>query len=298
MADPVVADAPVFSIDGRPYAWRDVVDYARVRGVWDEIGTEAAARATVARDGDVDPATFDEAAAEFRHDRGLLAADELNAWLARRGVEVEDWLGYIRRSLVDIEAVEPGVGASPEEVWAEAVCSGRLDELAEELAERLAVSPGSNLDELEVAYGTYAEAVASDEALDREIAAARVDWIRVRYRRAVFADADTAAEAALAVRTDGLRLDDVATLAGVAVVDEESWIEDEEPALASLFVGAREGELVGPVVMPDGLLVAEIDAKLGADPADPAVRSRAAEAVVERSVRRIADERVVWHERL
>ena len=57
-------------------------------------------------------------------------------------------------------------------------------------------------------------------------------------------------------------------------------------------------KLVGPVAVSDGLLVAEILAKLPVDSADPAVRARATDAVVERAVRREADAHVVWHEPL
>ncbi len=289
MAEPAALDQPVFSIDDRAYTWRDVVAYARFLGIWDEIEE----RAALVEQADLDPEAVDAAAMTFRRERGLLAADELDAWLERRGITVDDWLAYVRRSLF------PGpVGEVPTsgDVWAEAMCSGRLDELADDLADRLAVAPESSLAELGEAFGAYASRVATDDAIDREIASARVEWIRVRYRAALFADAAAASEVALAVRADGEALTDVAALAGVEVDEVDTWLEDERPALASLFVGSSEGDLLGPLVVDDGLLVTEVLEKIPVDAADPAVRARAAQAIVERAVRREVDKTVVWHE--
>jgi len=289
VAEPAALDQPVFSIDDRAYTCRDVVAYARFLGIWDEIEETAA----LVEQADLDPEAVDDAAMTFRRERGLLAADELNAWLERRSVTVDDWLAYVRRSLF------PGaVGEVPTsgDVWAEAMCSGRLDELADDLADRLAVAPGSSLAELGEAFVAYASRVATDDAIDREIASARVEWIRVRYRAALFADAAAASEVALAVRADGEALTDVAALAGVEVDEVDAWLEDERPALASLFVGSSEGDLLGPLVVDDGLLVTEVLEKIPVDAADPAVRARATQAIVERAVRREVDKTVVWHD--
>jgi hypothetical protein len=35
----------------------------------------------------------------FRYDRGLLAADELQAWLDRWGMRSDDWTEYLQRAL-------------------------------------------------------------------------------------------------------------------------------------------------------------------------------------------------------
>ncbi len=293
MAEQAALDQPVFSIDDRVYTWRDIVAYARLLGIWDEI-EEGAGRGASEEKAGLDQEAIDEAAMTFRRERGLFAADELAAWLERRGITVNDWLAYVRRSFSghSVERHAP----TPDEVWAEAMCSGRLDELADDLADRLAVAPGSELEELEAAFGAYASRVVTDDAIDREIASARVEWIRVRYRAALFADAAAASEVALAVRADGETLANVAALAGVEVEAVDAWLEDEQPALASLLVGASEGDLLGPLVVEDGLLVTEVIKKVPVDAADQAVRARAAQAIVERAVRREVDETVVWHD--
>ena len=142
VAEQAALGQPVFSIADRAYTWRDIVAYARLLGIWDEI-EEGAARAASAEQAAPDPEAIDEAAMTFRRERGLLAADELAAWLDRRSITVDDWLAYVRRSLLG-HSVEQHAPTS-DEVWAEAMCSGRLDELADELADRLAVAPGSQL---------------------------------------------------------------------------------------------------------------------------------------------------------
>jgi hypothetical protein len=293
--EPDALGQPVFSIGEHTYTWRDVVRYAEVVGAWQEIAEEASMRVAADACTAVDPDDVDAAASAFRRERGLLSADDLDAWLERRGVSMDEWLAYVRGSLADAEAAG-NAAAPPDAIWAEAVCSGSLEELAGELADRLAVAPETPFEELEASFEAYGAEVASAEAVDREIASARVEWIRVRYDCARFDAPEAAAEAALAVRADGVRLSDVSDLAGVDVEQVETWVEEAEPALASLLIGACEGDLLGPVDVDEGALVVEIVEKLPVDASDPTIRARAAEAVVARTLRRQVDERVLWHE--
>ena len=82
-------------------------------------------------------------------------------------------------------------------------------------------------------------------------------------------------------------------------IDEcETWLEETDAALAPLLVAARPGELVGPVVSPDGALLAEVRTKTPADATDPAVRARAAATIAEQAASRVVNDTVVWHEHL
>ena len=188
---------------------------------------------------------MDDAARAFRHERRLLSADDLAAWLERREVSVDRWLEYVARSLARETA--GAATASEDDVWAEAMCSGRLDECAQTLACLLAVAPGRPFSDLDAAFAEFTRTVTTEQAIEREIVAARLDWIRIRFVAARFGTETAAAEAALCVRADGLAFADVANTAGVAVTEEEAWLEDADPALAPLLVAARESELVGPV---------------------------------------------------
>ncbi len=193
---------------------------------------------------------------------------------------------------------QPRAAVDDQDVWAEAMCSGRLDECARTLARVLAVAPDADLGSLEAAYEAFCDEVATDEAIAREIAAARLDWIRVRCLLAGFGEQHVAAEVALLVRLDGLAFAEAAAAAGTTTEQREIWLEDADPALAPLLAGVGRNELVGPVATADGFVIVEVHEKLPADPADPAVMARASTAAADRAADRLETDHVVWHEQL
>ena len=241
----------------------------------------------------------DKVAQAWRRERRLLAADDLAAWLERRGVTTESWLAYLRRAVARSAALaDPFAAVDADAVWAEAMCSGKLDECAKQLARMLAVAPDADLGSLEAAYEAFCDEVATDEAIAREIAAARLDWIRVRCLLAVFGERHVAAEVALLVRQDGLAFAEAAAAANTTTVQQEIWLEDADPALAPLLAGAGRNQLVGPVATADGFVIVEVHEKLPADPADPVVMARAVTAAADRAADRAETDHVVWHEQL
>ncbi len=172
-------------------------------------------------------------------------------------------------------SADASVAVDDQDVWAEAMCSGRLDECARTLARLLAVAPDADLGSLEAAYEAFRDEAATDEAIAREIAAARLDWIRVRCLLAGFGERHVAAEVALLVRQDGLAFAEAAAAANATTEQREIWLEDAEPALAPLLAGAGRNELVGPVATADGFVIVEVHEKFPADPTDPVVMARA-----------------------
>jgi hypothetical protein len=241
----------------------------------------------------------DKVAQAWRRERRLLAADDLAAWLERRGVTTESWLAYLRRAVARSAALaDPFAAVDADAVWAEAMCSGKLDECAKRLARMLAVAPDADLGSLEAAYEAFCDEVATDEAITREIAAARLDWIRVRCLLAVFGERPVAAEVALLVRQDGLAFAEAAAAANTTTVQLEIWLEDADPALAPLLAGAGRNQLVGPVATAGGFVIVEVHEKLPADPADPTVMARAVTAAADRAADRAETDHVVWHEQL
>jgi len=293
-------ERPVFTVDGDVYRWDDVVRFAKLRGDWDAILADVAAGLS-ARGDAVGPDEIDEAARSFRRERRLLAADELAEWLDRRGLTADEWLAYLRRTLAR-ERVRDVGAALPADVddysWAEAICSGRLEELARTLAKLVAVAPTVPFGELDAAYEEFALGAATEDAVAREIATARMDWIRIRYAAALFGDEEAAAEAVLCVHEDGQPFADVAETAGVAIEEHDVWLEEADPALAPRLVAARPGELVAPLETSDGVLVAEVLEKMPVRQDDPLVRARAAAVVAERTASRLVTDRVVWNEQL
>lgn len=307
----VVVDAdsargsPLFSVGADVYRWADVIEFARARGDWNALADEVRSGLQALRELELrgeapGEAEIDAAAREFRYERRLLAGDELVEWLDRRGVAYAEWSGYLERSLARDRL--PGVAGPENDVeaylWPEAVCSGRLDELAVTLARLVAVAPGAPLESLEDTFEDFCRKAASDELIAREISVSQLEWLRVVYESADFEDEDAAFEAALCVRDDGDTLAAVSARAGVMLEQRVEWLEQIEPALASGFLAARTGQLVGPVAARDRFRLALLLEKLAPSPDDELVRSRAAAVVAERAVERETSERVVWLEPL
>src|SRR4051794_41929927 len=89
---------PVFAVGGRTVSWDDVLRRAERTGELDAVRRETAAGlAALERDGPPAAGGVREAAAAFRYARHLLAADELEAWLADWGLTTDEWLGPPRR---------------------------------------------------------------------------------------------------------------------------------------------------------------------------------------------------------
>lgn len=298
---------PLFAVEGDVRRWEDVVALARARGDWEAVEADvraglAALRELEARGESPAQEEVEAAGRDFRYARGLLAGDELDAWLDRRGLVRADWGAYLerlaaRRRLPSArQATIPGEEVE-DYLWAEATCSGRLDALALALARGLAVAPGAPVDAVDAALDAFKRKAASEDLVVREIETNRLELLRFRYRSAGFENEDAAREAALCVG-DGEPLEAVAERAGVSVEERTEWLVELAPGLSTSFLAARPGDLVGPLADDDGYRLALLLEKLEPAVDDEVVRSRAAAAVAERAVEREASGRVVWLEPL
>lgn len=148
-----LAGRKVFTVGERTYLWSDV---ALASHLWGEAARlERRVREGVAclkrleASGEAPPPEIEEAADAWRYDRDLLAGDDMQAWLDERRLDLDEWLDFIRRSVLrrlwapDLDGILRSQRPGPREVeaalYAEGVCSGALSELAERLAGRAAV---------------------------------------------------------------------------------------------------------------------------------------------------------------
>ena len=135
-------------------------------------------------------------------------------------------------------------------------------------------------------------AAAAD--VEREIGARALDWTRVDLELLELDDADTAREVALCVRVDGRPLVEVADEIGVPVERRELYVEEAEQAGLPELLGAGAGELVGPVLRNDLFRVAYVLTRTPPSAADPVLRQRAVDYVVEHALQRAFETRVRW----
>lgn len=138
------------------YTWEDVLLAGILWGDWDALEAEVRAglaclkRLEEAEDEeDVLPEDeMNSAAEEFRYARDLVAAEEMGAWLERRGLTADDWMEYIRRSLLvkkwadALEEIQQEYPVDQDEVdeviLCDAICSRRATDWATRLAARAA----------------------------------------------------------------------------------------------------------------------------------------------------------------
>jgi hypothetical protein len=355
---PGLAGQRIFTVGSTSLSWEDLVVAACLWGDWTELearvrdGLACLARFDDLDEDDEDAPDEDEveaAAAEFRYARDLVAASDLEAWLERRGLDVDGWHDFVRRTLLrerwadDLDDIRAEYEVEPEDVAAaldgEAVCSGLAASVATRLAARAAIHardaavdaealareaesiaagvaepllahalPGLPaatrrarlrvLAELEAAWRRFTAADASPEAVRALVASRRLDWMRIGIQSVTVPDEDVARELALCVRVDRRPLAEVADEAELTAAVTELWVEEVDEALRDALVGARPGDVLGPLATKEGHLVVVVgDKRLPADD-DPAVRARAEQALLVRTVDREVANRVTWHETL
>jgi len=328
LADPTfareaVASRAVFTLADATFTWSDVVAAARRYGLWAELeetsrrGVACAARLAAAA-GRIDRADVLESAQSFRYARGLVAGEELKEWLAhwevsepewldhlRRGLLRERWVGELAETVLRFPVEDADVAAA---VWPDAVCSGLLERVAQRLAGdgALAVEAGvavegnrdRALDVLLAAAVRAREQLVTPEAIEREVALHRLEWVRIEGDSLTVATADVAREAAFCVRSDGQSLADVARQCGLRTSPARTFVADAGETLGTLLLAAREGELIGPVPHSEGFVLLVVAAKTPPRTEDDEVRQRASTRIVERAEDRAVREHVGWHEHL
>lgn len=320
---PQLLAGPVVAVDGQVLDWQDVVAHARRTGTWDEQaqaareGLACAAAFAAAPDPDLE-AAIDAAGDEFRYDRDLLTAAEMEAWLGARGVTTREWMESIERAtlrdrwadrLDQLLAAHPASDAAVEAaLLADLRCSDGHTRLAEACAadaaaaaaqgEALALADAEDADaraaRLVQAADAFRAAHATPEALAREVAAHRLEWLRIEGVRVTFPDEPQAREAALCVREDGLELVEVADSAGVDAYEIVAYLDDVEPELHDRFLATGPGGIVGPLAEGGGYVLFQLTAKVVPSADDPDLAARAHDAIAARAVAIEVERRVRW----
>ena len=313
-------EGPVFAVDGEVFQWQDVFAHARASGGWADL--ELAARAGVACGLHADAsaeeeeerleAHVDKAGDEFRYERDLLTADEMEAWLAERGLTARTWLESVRRRVLrelwadQLDELLARYQPSDEDVEAAIAADMVCDDAHGALAERLAAAaaaaaaaggaaPGGDRHQaLSEAAGRFRQAALTAEALRREIAAHQMEWVRIDCRALEFTEPAEAREAALCLREDGLPLEEVAASAHVAASALSFYLDEIDGEERSRFLASHAGHVVGPIPVDDVHLLYRVDAKVMPSVDDPAVLARASALITSRAMAIEVQQRVQW----
>jgi hypothetical protein len=150
------------------------------------------------------------------------------------------------------------------------------------------------LSRVEESFRRFREQVLTPRAVGQQIVARHADWARVEVCAASFPDEGAAQEAALCVREDGEDLAEVAPRAGAEARAERFYLEEIEPDLRGPFLSARPGDLLGPLRWGGEYRLVRVLAKVLPSEADPELRRRAEQLLLQAALDREVANRVRW----
>ncbi|MBC7790838.1 MAG: hypothetical protein H7Z74_12890 [Anaerolineae bacterium] len=343
---------PIFSVATQTCYWEDVILAGVLWGEWSVLENQvrhglACLRRLAASGKEVEPSAVELAAADFRYERDLVAAADAEAWLAKWALSAEEWMAYIRRSLLrnrwadSIASFAARYPVEDSEVAAvmhpEMVCSGAIQRVAKRFSARAAMYdflgsrtgswqasesevdheiqrfPAGIMDHgvlgisaercrerasfvatLEAAFSSFRDAVVTRRAVEEHVGMHHLDWIWFNHQSISFEREDMAREAALCVRDDDMTLAEVATSARSPVREEQRFLDEIEHSLRDRFLGAREGDVLGPIAVNGGFRLYHIASKRLPSADDPAVRERAEQSVLRSAAAYETRQRVRW----
>jgi hypothetical protein len=314
-------ERPAFTVAGETFSWQDVVAAARMRGEWHAVEESAAQglaclhRVTASGE-ELDEHVLEATEVEFRRSRRLLSGEETVEWVERHGLTVPEWRDYIRRAVARDrwagELAETRVRFPVAEnevetvVWAEATCSGALDEMTWRLAgdaalavdsgESLAGDRAESLSRIAAAAEQARAGAVADQAIADEVDRRGLEWLRIEGLLLEVPTEGMAREAAFLVRDDGRPLAEVAVDCGTEARALGLYMGEASSELSAALLGADEGELVGPLAFDDGFALLLLERKARPSTDDPEVRAKAEQAVVTRLTEHSIAANVSWHE--
>lgn len=314
-------DRPVFEITGHLFSWREIVIAARGYGSWRELERTcrqglACQHRLAAAGGSLETREVLDATTRFRYAHNLISGDDLAEWLERWAITASEWRDFIRRVLLrerwegeldeTLLQFHPSAGELEAVTWPEAVCSGFLERSARRLAGDLALATsfgevlnGAPSDFLARALVVAARARSlclTEEAIEREVALHRREWLRLDGMTLALPAEDMAREAVLSIRIDGRALADVAADCGGQAGVLSVLVSDLDEDVASVLLAAREGDVVGPLARDGAFTIMQIERKSAPSTSDPDIRVRAEQRLVSRTVEQAINRCVTWHE--
>lgn len=342
----------IFAAGDVPFLWADVVIAGALWGEWAAVveraraGLLALEREAESEEPLVGDDEVESATDQFRYAKDLVSVDDTEKWLATWGLDAEQWLTWIRADLLKKKALEEGTprefAEEPENgdeelesaVHAEAVCSGALSRLANQLAARVAIdrkvaaaeggaiaaetaapdelppldfehllpdfppedaaARAREIARLDCVFRGFRDRVVTPEAMTARIRAKQGDWMRITCSILRSPSEDVAREALMSIQDDGEDVAEVAEGAGAELEQGTFFLEEMDRSIGDHILAAKKGELLGPLQSGEGYAVVLVTDKVLASADDEAIRARAERSIVESEVEREVDNRITW----
>lgn len=152
------------------------------------------------------------------------------------------------------------------------------------------------LEHIEDSFDRFRAAQLTDRALQDFVGQRQLDWVRFDCRMMSFPEESMAAEAAMMLREDDEGFTGVYSVAHAQPKTAKFFLDEVEGPLRERFLGARAGDLLGPVRVNDEYHLYQIEEKLLPTATDPEVRRRAEEGVLKVALARQTNDKVRWHD--
>ncbi len=226
-------------------------------------------------------------------ERELLAAELALAGELDRLATRLAWRVTVRES-EKAEELEPRLVEAERERFAQRAGVSK-DDLADWLRglERNELWLEENL-AMEVAYEQECAKVLTKEARDREVSALRLPLTRLEIEMIELDSRDSACEAFLCVRDDGMSMEEVAQEGRYPYRRTELLLEEISEELQQKFLSLSPGDVLEPTPREDGFVLSRLIGKAEPRADAPEVRARIERRILERHFSDLMSSRIQW----
>jgi hypothetical protein len=148
--------------------------------------------------------------------------------------------------------------------------------------------------EMEAIHRRDSDALLSQHAREREIAALRLPLTRFEVETIELDSLDAAREALLCVREDGMSMEEVATEGRYPYRRPEPLLEEIPEDLQQKFLSVHPGEILEPIAHGDGFHLCRVIGKEEPDVNDPLVQERAENRILDRHFADLTTRHIQW----
>ena len=147
---------------------------------------------------------------------------------------------------------------------------------------------------MEAAYRQECAKVLTKEARDREVSALRLPLTRLDMEMIELDSRDSAYEAFLCVRDDGMSMEEVAEEGRYPYRRTELMLEQIPDELQQKLLSLSPGNVLEPTARDDGFVLSRLIAKAEPKADAPEVRDRIEQRILERHFSDVVSDRIQW----
>jgi hypothetical protein len=146
----------------------------------------------------------------------------------------------------------------------------------------------------EAIYRRDCAALLTQREREREISALRLPLTRFQVETVEFDSLNSAREAILCVREDGMALKEIATEGRYPYRKPQLLLEEIPDDLQQKFLSVQPGEILEPIPRGDRFHLYRVIGKEGPDPDDPIVRKRIENVILDRHFAHLTTRYIHW----